>query len=377
MNWQNILQLARRVGASDVHWSSGEPVWWRVDGKLRRVSWEDLGGEDNQDSHYPVFSAPQIRQICAELRREALVSDDELHPPQPPPYSANAFNDHDFAVSLKNHGRFRVNAFTQARGPSLAMRLIGQHVPDLQQLKAPACVANWGFQSHGLILITGPTGSGKSTLLAALLHHINLHRHSHILTLEDPIEFVHTAQQSLIQQREIGRDTPDFESGLRAALREDPDVLLVGEMRDTQSIRLALTAAETGHLVLSTLHTASAPQAVDRLVDAFPSNEKESVRALFAESLVAVLAQTLCPHVSGKGRVAAHEVMVGTPAVKNLVREGKVGQLYSLLQTGQAVGMQTLDQSLFKLFQDQEISAATLAQLSKYPQNSNLMDNHG
>jgi twitching motility protein PilT len=257
------------------------------------------------------------------------------------------------------------------------MRLIGQHLPNLQQLKAPACVSGWGFQSHGLILITGPTGSGKSTLLAALLHHINLHRRSHILTLEDPIEFVHTAQQSLIQQREIGRDTPDFESGLRAALREDPDVLLVGEMRDTRSIRLALTAAETGHLVLSTLHTASAPQAVDRLVDAFPSNEKESVRALFAEALVAVLAQTLCPHVSGKGRVAAHEIMVGTPAVKNLVREGKVGQLYSLLQTGQAVGMQTLDQSLFKRFQDQEISAATLAQLSKYPQNSNLMDNHG
>jgi twitching motility protein PilT len=372
MTWQSILQLARRVGASDVHWSTGEPVWLRVDGKLRRLSCHE-----GQDNHHRVFSSTQILQICTALLDAAQASDDEPHPSQRPPRADTAFNNHDFAVTLKDLGRFRVNAFTQARGPSLAMRLIGQHLPDLQQLKAPACVSGWGFQSHGLILITGPTGSGKSTLLAALLNHINQHRPSHILTLEDPIEFVHTAQQSLIQQREIGRDTPDFESGLRAALREDPDVLLVGEMRDTRSIRLALTAAETGHLVLSTLHTASAPQAVDRLVDAFPSNEKESVRALFAESLVAVLAQTLCPHVSGQGRVAAHEIMVGTPAVKNLVREGKVGQLYSLLQTGQAVGMQTLDQSLFKRFQDQEISAATLAQLSKYPQNSNLMDNHG
>ena len=372
MTWQSILQLARRVGASDVHWSTGEPVWLRVDGKLRRLSCHE-----GQDNHHRIFSSTQIHQICSALLDAAQASDDQPHPSQRPPHAATAFNNHDFAVTLRDLGRFRVNAFTQARGPSLAMRLIGQHLPDLQQLKAPACVSGWGFQSHGLILITGPTGSGKSTLLAALLHHINLHRPSHILTLEDPIEFVHTAQQSLIQQREIGRDTPDFESGLRAALREDPDVLLVGEMRDTQSIRLALTAAETGHLVLSTLHTASAPQAVDRLVDAFPSNEKESVRALFAESLVAVLAQTLCPHVSGQGRVAAHEIMVGTPAVKNLVREGKVGQLYSLLQTGQAVGMQTLDQSLFKRFQDQEISAVTLAQLSKYPQNSNLMDNHG
>ena len=374
MTWHNILQLARRMGASDVHWSTGEPPWLRVDGQLRRVSWYD------EHSPHIALSATQIRQVCTALLVASQPSDQRREHDQRSPRAPNltaAFKPLDFAVTLPDLGRFRVNAFLQARGPALAMRLIGQQLPNLKQLNAPSCMSAWGFQSHGLILITGPTGSGKSTLLAALLNHINAQRSAHILTLEDPIEFVHTAQKSLIQQREIGRDIPDFASGLSAALREDPDVLLVGEMRDTASIRLALTAAETGHLVLSTLHTASAPQAVDRWVDAFPSHEKESVRALFAEAMVAVLAQTLCPHASGSGRVAAHEIMVGTPAVKNLVREGKVGQLYSMLQTGQAVGMQTLDQSLLKLFHGQEISADTLTRLSKYPQNSNLMDNHG
>jgi twitching motility protein PilT len=211
--------------------------------------------------------------------------------------------------------------------------------------------------------------------LAALLQHINANLAGHILTLEDPIEWLHAPLQCLIQQRELGRDTPDFESGLRAALREDPDVILIGELRDTTTIRLALTAAETGHLVLATLHTASAPQAIDRLVDAFPSGEKEGVRNLFAESLVGVLAQTLCPHACGTGRVAAHEVMVGTTAVRNLIREGKVAQLYSQLQTGQSAGMQTLDQSLLRLFRQKKITQATLLELSKYPQNLNLMDN--
>jgi twitching motility protein PilT len=195
------------------------------------------------------------------------------------------------------------------------------------------------------------------------------------LTLEDPIEWLHAPAQCLIQQRELGRDTPDFESGLRAALREDPDVILIGELRDTATIRLALSAAETGHLVLSTLHTASAPQAIDRLVDAFPSGEKEGVRSLFAESLVGVMTQTLCLHASGSGRVAAHEVMVGTTAIRNLIREGKVGQLYSQMQTGQAMGMQTLDQSLLRLYRQRKISQATLQEFSKYPQNLNLVDN--
>lgn len=369
--WQQVLHLARSLGASDVHWSTGEMPWLRIDGQLRRLATWCAPGALPHDAMQHILHAQAVHDVRGALQRLARLSDSPM---------AHAAPDHtplDFAVSLPGLGRFRVNAFEQARGPALALRLIAEKVPDLAQLKAPACVADWGLQRHGLVLITGPTGSGKSTLLAALLHHINTQREAHILTLEDPIEFIHTPHKSLVQQREVGRDTPDFEAGLRAALREDPDVLLVGELRDSTTIKLALTAAETGHLVLATLHTASAPQALDRLVDAFPSHEREGVRALFAESLVAVLAQTLCPHRSGQGRVAAHEIMVATPAIRNLMREGKVSQLYALVQTGQAVGMQTLDQSLLRLFQAQEISRQTLDRLCKYPQNPKLMDNHG
>lgn len=369
--WQHILRLARSLGASDVHWSSGEMPWLRIDGQLRRVTAWCTPDSLHHDAMQQVLQAPAVHDIREALRPSAALSDG------PFAHAAASHNNLDFAVSLPGLGRFRVNAFEQARGPALALRLVADDIPDLASLKAPACVAHWGLQRHGLVLITGPTGSGKSTLLAALVHHINTQREAHILTLEDPIEFIHTPHKSLVQQREVGRDTPDFESGLRAALREDPDVLLVGELRDSTTIKLALTAAETGHLVLATLHTASAPQALDRLVDAFPSHEREGVRALFAESLVAVLAQTLCPHRSGQGRVAAHEIMVATPAVRNLMREGKVSQLYALVQTGQAVGMQTLDQSLLRLFRAQEISRQTLERLCKYPQNPKLMDNHG
>jgi twitching motility protein PilT len=340
----------------------------RIDGHLKRLT-DCRKTHDPQD---PALTHALSASAVHDIRNGLLLAHANLSPSNAAPHPHNNL---DFAVTLPALGRFRVNAFEQARGPALAVRLIAQHLPSLSDLKAPPCVASWGFQRHGLVLITGPTGSGKSTLLAALLHHINTHRAAHILTLEDPIEFIHTPQQSLVHQREVGRDTPDFESGLRAGLREDPDVLLVGELRDSTTIRLALTAAETGHLVLATLHTASAPQALDRLVDAFPSHERESVQALFAESLVAVLAQTLCPHRSGQGRVAAHEIMVATPAVRNLLREGKVSQLYALLQTGQSVGMQTLDQSLLRLFQSQEITLGTLKKLCKYPQNSKLIDN--
>jgi twitching motility protein PilT len=366
--WQHVLQLARSLDASDVHWSTGEAPWLRIDGHLKRLT-DCRKTHDPQD---PALTHALSASAVHGIRDGLLLAHANLSPSNAAPHPHNNL---DFAVTLPALGRFRVNAFEQARGPALAVRLIAQHLPSLSDLKAPPCVASWGFQRHGLVLITGPTGSGKSTLLAALLHHINTHRAAHILTLEDPIEFIHTPQQSLVHQREVGRDTPDFESGLRAGLREDPDVLLVGELRDSTTIRLALTAAETGHLVLATLHTASAPQALDRLVDAFPSHERESVQALFAESLVAVLAQTLCPHRSGQGRVAAHEIMVATPAVRNLLREGKVSQLYALLQTGQSVGMQTLDQSLLRLFQSQEITLGTLKKLCKYPQNSKLIDN--
>jgi twitching motility protein PilT len=369
--WPMLLRLARSVDASDVHWSTGESAWLRIDGQLQRVSVSCTSHSMYLPDMSRVLCAQDVHDIrTALMHAHGLDTSSNLHP-------SAALNNVDFAVSLPELGRFRVNAFEQARGPALALRLIPNEMPLLKHLNAPACVARWALQRHGLLLFTGPTGSGKSTLLAALLHHINTERKVHIVTLEDPIEFIHTSHNSLVHQREVGRDTPDFESGLRAALREDPDVLLVGELRDSRTIKLALTAAETGHLVLATLHTASAPQAVDRLVDAFPSQEREGVRALFAESLVAVLTQTLCPHRSGLGRVAAHEIMVATPAVRNLVREGKVSQLYALLQTGHAVGMQTLDQSLQALYENQEISQQTLALLRKYPQNSKLVDNHG
>jgi twitching motility protein PilT len=369
--WPMLLRLARSVGASDVHWSTGEAVWLRIDGQLQRASVSCTSHSMYRPDMSRTLSAQDVHEIrSALIHAQGSDTASNLH-------TTSMLNNMDFAVTLPELGRFRVNAFEQARGPALALRLIPDEMPQLQHLNAPACVGSWAMQRHGLLLFTGPTGSGKSTLLAALLHHINTERKVHIVTLEDPIEFIHTSHNSLVHQREVGRDTPDFESGLRAALREDPDVLLVGELRDSRTIKLALTAAETGHLVLATLHTASAPQAIDRLVDAFPSHEKEGVRALFAECLVAVLTQTLCPHRSGLGRVAAHEIMVATPAVRNLVREGKVSQLYALLQTGHAVGMQTLDQSLQGLYEKQAISQQTLALLRKYPQNSKLVDNHG
>lgn len=368
MDWQRILQEARSLGASDVHLSAGEVPWLRIDGKMRR--WVN----PHSPAHLQTLQARSLLELLETLRPRRVGAQHtrkEVHVENGAELDADAhtgfaFNHLDFAVSLEGLGRFRINAYLQARGPAMALRLIPDTLPDLKALRAPECVASWGRHAHGLVLMTGPTGSGKSTLLAALLHDINQHCEGHLLTLEDPIEYEHAPLQCLIHQREVGRDTPDFESGLRAALREDPDVILVGEMRDAATIRLALTAAETGHLVLSTLHTASAPQAVDRLVDAFPSHEKEAMRALFAENLIAVLAQTLCPQLGGVGRVAAHEIMVGTPAIKNLIREGKVSQLYSALQTGQASGMQTLDQSLLRHFQSGQISAETLRLLSKF-----------
>jgi twitching motility protein PilT len=368
MDWQSILREARSLGASDVHLSAGEVPWLRIDGKMRR--WVN----PHSPANLQTLQARSLLELLETLHSGGMGAQHthkDVHVANGAGLGAEAntgfaFNHLDFAVSLEGLGRFRINAYLQARGPAIALRLIPGTLPDLKALRAPECVASWGRHAHGLVLMTGPTGSGKSTLLAALLHDINQHCEGHLLTLEDPIEYEHAPLQCLIHQREVGRDTPDFESGLRAALREDPDVILVGEMRDAATIRLALTAAETGHLVLSTLHTASAPQAVDRLVDAFSSHEKDAVRALLAENLIAVLAQTLCPQLGGVGRVAAHEIMVGTPAVKNLIREGKLSQLYSALQTGHAAGMQTLDQSLLRHFQSGQISADTLRLLSKF-----------
>ncbi|MEO1320213.1 MAG: type IV pilus twitching motility protein PilT, partial [Pseudomonadota bacterium] len=258
------------------------------------------------------------------------------------------FLETDFSFEIPNLARFRVNAFNQARGSGAVFRIIPSEILTLDDLGAPAIFKDIAMQPRGICLVTGPTGSGKSTTLAAMVDYINDNKPDHILTIEDPIEFVHQSKKSLINQREVHRDTHGFSEALRSALREDPDVILVGELRDLETIRLALTAAETGHLVFGTLHTSSAAKTIDRVVDVFPAAEKEMVRAMLSESLKAVISQTLLKKIGG-GRIAAHEIMIGTPAIRNLIREGKIAQMYSAIQTGQAAGMTTLDQNLTDL----------------------------
>jgi twitching motility protein PilT len=263
----------------------------------------------------------------------------------------------DFSFAVPNLARFRVNAFNQQRGAAAAFRTIPSKVLSLEDLNAPKVFADLTDRPRGLILVTGPTGSGKSTTLAAMVNHVNENEFGHILTIEDPIEFLHESKKCLINQRELGPHTLSFPNALRAALREDPDYILVGEMRDLETIRLAMTAAETGHLVFGTLHTSSAAKTVDRIIDVFPAAEKEMVRSMLSESLVAVIAQTLIKTKDGQGRIAAHEIMIGTPAIRNLIRENKVAQMYSSIQTGQNLGMQTLDQCLVDLVRRNVISA--------------------
>jgi len=331
--------------ASDLHLSAGLPPMLRVHGELRRI--EDL----------PVLDAATVASLLHDIMNDAQREQYRIH------------LDVDFALAIEGLARFRVNAFQQSRGASAVFRTIAGTVPSLAQLGTPPIFAELALRPRGLVLVTGPTGSGKSTTLAAMVDHRNASTHGHILTVEDPIEFVHVPRQCLVQQRELGHTTRSFGAALRSALREDPDAILVGELRDLETIRLALTAAETGHLVFGTLHTASAAKTIDRIVDVFPGDEQAMVRAMLSESLQAVIAQTLCRRRDGSGRVAAHEIMLGTPAIRNLIRENKVAQMYSAIQTGGAQGMQTLDHHLAALVRTGIITPAEARTHARQPEN--------
>jgi twitching motility protein PilT len=321
MDIAELLAFSVKNKASDLHLSSGLPPMIRVHGDVRRINVPSLEHKDVHGMVYDIMNDSQ-RKVYEETL------------------------ECDFSFEIPNLARFRVNAFNQNRGAGAVFRTIPSKVLSLEELNAPKIFAEIANQPRGLVLVTGPTGSGKSTTLAAMVNHVNENEYGHILTVEDPIEFVHESKKCLMNQREVGPHTLSFSNALRSALREDPDIILVGEMRDLETIRLAMTAAETGHLVFGTLHTSSAAKTVDRIIDVFPAAEKEMIRAMLSESLRAVISQTLCKTKDGTSRVAAHEIMIGTPAIRNLIREAKVAQMYSSIQTGQALGMQTLDQNL-------------------------------
>jgi twitching motility protein PilT len=318
-----LLSFGVKNGASDMHLSAGVPPMIRVDGDVRRINLPSMEHKEVHDMMYDIMNDKQRKNYEENLEC-------------------------DFSFEIPGLARFRVNAFVQNRGAGAVFRTIPSDILTLEQLGAPDIFKQLAKTPRGVVLVTGPTGSGKSTTLAAMINYINESDPGHILTLEDPIEFVHTPKKCLINQREVHRDTLSFANALRSALREDPDVILVGEMRDLETIRLALSAAETGHVVFGTLHTSSAAKTVDRIVDVFPADEKDMMRTMLSESLKAVISQQLMKKVGG-GRIAAHEILVTTPAIRNLIRENKVAQMYSAIQTGTQHGMQTLDQCLKKL----------------------------
>ncbi len=331
MDISELLAFVVKNKASDLHLSSGLPPMIRVHGDVRRIN---LPAMEHKDVHGMVYD------IMNDGQRKFYEENLEC----------------DFSFAIPNLARFRVNAFVQQRGAAAVMRTIPSKILSLEELKAPKIFGEIADQPRGMVLVTGPTGSGKSTTLAGMVNHKNETELGHILTVEDPIEFVHESKKCLINQREVGPHTLSFSNALRSALREDPDVILVGEMRDLETIRLAMTAAETGHLVFGTLHTSSAAKTIDRIIDVFPAEEKEMVRAMLSESLRAVISQSLLKTKDGSGRVAAHEIMIGTPAIRNLIREAKVAQMYSAIQTGQSFGMQTLDQNLLELVKRNVVS---------------------
>ncbi len=323
MDIGELLAFGVKNGASDLHLSAGLPPMIRVDGDVRRINVPALEHKDVHDMVYDIMNDKQRKDF-------------------------EEFLECDFSFEVPGLARFRVNAFNHNRGAGSVFRTIPSKILSLEDLNAPKIFKDISDYPRGVVLVTGPTGSGKSTTLAAMVNHKNESEYGHILTVEDPIEFVHESKKCLINQREVHRDTLGFNEALRSALREDPDVILVGEMRDLETIRLALSAAETGHLVFGTLHTSSAAKTIDRVVDVFPAAEKDMIRAMLSESLRAVISQTLLKKQGG-GRVAAHEIMIGTPAIRNLIRENKIAQMYSAIQTGQQFGMQTLDQNLQEL----------------------------
>ena len=331
MDISDLLAFSVKNKASDLHLSAGLPPMIRVHGDVRKINVPTMDHSQVHDLVYDIMNDGQRK-----MYEETLEC--------------------DFSFEIPNLARFRVNAFNQNRGSAAVFRTIPSKVLTLEQLGCPPIFKDIAQNPRGIVLVTGPTGSGKSTTLAAMVDFVNENEFGHILTVEDPIEFVHVTKKCLINQREVGPHTLSFANALRSALREDPDVILVGEMRDLETIRLALSAAETGHLVFGTLHTSSAAKTIDRIVDVFPAAEKEMVRSMLSESLRAVISQTLCKTKDGQGRVAAHEIMIGTPAIRNLIRENKIAQMYSAIQTGSNIGMQTLDQNLKELVQRNIVS---------------------
>jgi len=343
MDITELLAFSAKQGASDLHLSAGLPPMIRVDGDVRRIN-------------LPPMEHKEVHGLIYDIMNDKQRKDYE------------EFLETDFSFEVPGVARFRVNAFNQNRGAGAVFRTIPSKVLTMEDLGMGQVFKDISSVPRGLVLVTGPTGSGKSTTLAAMMDYINDTRYEHILTIEDPIEFVHESKKCLVNQREVHRDTLGFNEALRSALREDPDIILVGELRDLETIRLALTAAETGHLVFGTLHTTSAAKTIDRVVDVFPAEEKSMVRSMLSESLQAVISQTLMKKMGG-GRIAAHEIMIGTAAIRNLIREDKIAQMYSAIQTGGSPGMQTLDQCLERLLQKGLISREAARAKAKMPDN--------